>query len=98
MSKLEQFYLTLEKEGRGETTSNGDYGYFVTIAELLGNGGRNEFFRKVRKTDKKVSKAVYKCLEYDKTDKAYYADCYSDVSRHSGAMKKSDVVFIGFTF
>lgn len=98
MDKLEHFYMNLEQNNRGIEANNGDYGYFVTIEELLKNGGADEFFRKVRKSDKKVSRAVYQGLEYDKSDRAYYADCYTDYSHHSGALKKTDIVFIGFTF
>lgn len=98
MDKLERFYMELEQNNRSIEANNGDYGYFVTIGELLENGGRNEFFRKVRKSDKKVSRAVYQYLEYNKSEKAYYAECYTDCTHHSGALKKTDIVFIGFTF
>lgn len=98
MDKLERFYMNLEQNNRGIEANNGDYGYFVTVEELLKNGGKDEFFRKVRKSDKKVSRAVYQGLIYDKSDKAYYADCYTDCFHHSGALKKFDIVFIGFTF
>ena len=48
MDKLEKFYNKLEEGGRGVVANNGDYGYFVTLAELIKNGGRDEFFRIIR--------------------------------------------------
>lgn len=98
MDKLERFYIKLEKDGKGVTANNGDYGYFVTVGELIKNGGRDDFFRKVRKSDKRVSNNVYYCLEYDKAEKGYYADCYTNPTIHSGLLKKDTLVFIGFTF
>ena len=95
MSKIERFYNSL---GEPMQANNGDYGYFVTVGDLIKNGGSDEFFRKVRKSDKKVSKSVFYGLEYDKTERAYFADNWHDVSSHSGALKKTDVVFIGFDF
>ena len=95
MNKIERFYNSL---GEPIEANNGDLGYFVTIGQLLENGGKDEFFRKVRKADKKVSKAVFYGLEYDKCDRAYYADNWNDCSSHSGPLKKTDVVFIGFDF
>ena len=95
MTKLERFYNSL---GEPVEANNGDLGYFVTVGELIENDGHEEFFRKVRKADKKVSKAVFYGLEYDRADKAYYADCWNDVGHHSGPLKKTDVVFIGFDF
>ena len=95
MNKIERFYNSL---GEPVEANNGDLGYFVTVGELIENGGENEFFRKVRKADKKVSKAVFYGLEYDKSDRAYYATNWNDCSSHSGPLKKTDVVFIGFDF
>ena len=93
MTKFSRWFDTL---GEPVEANNGDFGYFVTLGELLENGGKNEFFRKVRSG--KVSRNVYYGLEYDRSEKAYYADCYTNVSIHSGALKKSAVVFIGFDF
>lgn len=93
MNKLERFYNSL---GEPVEANNGDFGYFVTVGDLLENGGENEFFRKVK--GGKVSRNVYCGLEYDRSDKAYYAGCYTNMSMHSGSMKKSTVVFIGFDF
>ena len=56
MNKIERFYNSL---GEPTEANNGDLGYFVTVGDLVKNGGENEFFRKVRKSDKKVSKAVF---------------------------------------
>ena len=95
MSKIERFYNSL---GEPVEANNGDFGYFVTIGQLLENGGKDEFFRKVRKADKKVSKAVFYGLEYDKSERAYFADNWNDCSSHSGPLKKNDIVFIGFDF
>ena len=94
MTKMERFYNSL---GEPVDANNGDFGYFVTVSDLIKNGGKDEFFRKVR-ADRKVSKAVFYGLEYDKSDRAYYADCWNDCSSHSGPLKKTDVVFIGFDF
>lgn len=95
MSKIERFYNSL---GEPVQASNGDFGYFVTVGDLVKNGGSDEFFRKVRKSDRKVSKSVFCGLTYDRADKAYYAANWYDVSSHSGALKKTDIVFIGFDF
>ena len=95
MNKIERFYNRL---GEPTEANNGNLGYFVTVGELIENGGKDEFFRKVRKADKKVSKAVFYGLEYDKSDRAYYAANWNDCSSHSGPLKKTDVVFIGFDF
>ena len=95
MSKMERFYNSL---GEAVEANNGDLGYFVTVGDLVKHDGADEFFRKVRKSDGKVSKAVFYGLEYDRTDKAYYAANWYDVSSHSGPLKKTDVVFIGFDF
>lgn len=96
MDKLDKFYTKLETEKRGVYANNGDYGYFVTIAELLKNGGEDEFFRKTR--GGKVSRNVYCGLCYDRSEKAYFAECWNDCSSHSGALKKNDIVFFGFTY
>ena len=95
MSKIERFYNSL---GEPVQANNGDFGYFVTVGELIENGGENEFFRKVRKSDKKVSNAVFYGLEYDRSDRAYYASNFYNLGSHSGPLKKTDVVFIGFDF
>ena len=95
MSKMERFYNSL---GEPTEANNGDLGYFVTIGQLLENGGKDEFFRKVRKSGKKVSKDVFYGLEYDRTERAYFGHSCYDISKDSGALKKTDVVFIGFDF
>ena len=95
MSKMECFYNSL---GEPTEASNGDYGYFVTVGDLIKSGEHDEFFRKVRKSYKKVSKAVFYGLEYDRADKVYYVANWNDCSSHSGPLKKTDVVFIGFDF
>lgn len=95
MNKIERFYNSL---GEPVEANNGDFGYFVTVGDLVKNGGADEFFRKVRKSDKKVSKSVFCGLEYDKMERAYYAANWNDCSSHSGPLKKTDVVFIGFDF
>ena len=95
MSKMQRLYNRL---GEAIQANNGEYGYFVTVEDLIKHDGHDEFFRKVRKSDGKVSKAVFYDLEYDRTDKAYYAANWNDCSSHSGPLKKTDVVFIGFDF
>lgn len=95
MSKIERFYNSL---GEPTQASNGEYGFFVTLGDLLENGGKNEFFRKVRKSDKKVSKSVFYGLEYDRTARKYFASNWNDVSSDSGALKKTNIVFVGFNF
>ena len=95
MSKMQRLYNRL---GEAVQANNGEYGYFVTVEDLIKHDGRDEFFRKVRKSDGKVSKAVFYGLEYDKCDRAYYAANWNDCSSHSGPLKKTDVVFIGFDF
>ena len=95
MSKMQRLYSRL---GEAVQANNGEYGYFVTVGDLVKNDGQEEFFRKVRKSDGKVSKAVFYGLEYDKGDHAYYAANWNDCSSHSGPLKKNDIVFIGFDF
>ena len=95
MNKIERFYNSL---GEPTEANNGDFGYFVTIGQLVENGGKDEFFRKVRKSDKKVSKAVFYGLEYDRTERAYFGHSCYDISKDSGPLKKNDIVFIGFDF
>ena len=99
MKKLEKFYESLMNH---ETTAkNGDMGYLVTIGELLENGGRDEFFRTVKKHKGgtfSVSRNVYQGLEYDRENRVYYADCFTDCCYNSPDLKKSTVVFIGFNF
>ena len=95
MSKMQRLYNRL---GEAIQANNGEYGYFVTVEDLIKHDGRDEFFRKVRKSDGKVSKAVFYGLEYDKSERAYYAANWNDCSSHSGPLKKTDVVFIGFDF
>ena len=95
MNKIERFYNSL---GEPVEANNGDFGYFVTIGQLLENGGKDEFFRKVCKSGKKVSKDVFYGLEYDRMERAYFADCWNDCSSNSGPLKKNDIVFIGFDF
>ena len=95
MSKMQRLYSRL---GEAVQANNGEYGYFVTVGDLVKNDGQEEFFRKVRKSDGKVSKAVFYGLEYDKSERAYYAANWNDCSSHSGPLKKNDIVFIGFDF
>ena len=95
MNKIERFYNSL---GEPIQANNGDYGYFVTVEDLIKHDGNKEFFRKVRKSDDKVSKAVFYGLEYDRTERAYFGHSYYDISKDSGLLKKTDVVFIGFDF
>lgn len=94
--KIERFYLKLEQEKKGITLKNGEYGYIVTIGELIKNGGRNEYFRKIR--GNRISKDVYAILLYDCSDKRYYAECCTDSCKFSGPLTKESLVFIGFTF
>ena len=93
---MDKFYQALEDAKRGVTATNGDYGYFVTLGELIDHGGKDEFFRKTK--GGKVGGLVYYGLEYDRSDRAYYADCYNNVGHHSGALHRSTIVFIGFDF
>ena len=99
MTKLEKFYESLTNHE--VTAKNGDLGYLVTIGELLENGGRDEFFRTVRKHKEgtfSVSCSVYRGIEWDRENRVYYADCYTDCTHISPDLKKSTVVFIGFDF
>ena len=99
MSKLEKFYASLMNHET--TTKNGDLGYLVTVGELLENGGRDEFFRTVKKHKDgsfSVSRNIYYDIEWDKENRVYFADCYTDCTHISPDLKKSTVVFIGFDF
>lgn len=99
MTKIEKFYDSLMNHE--VTAKNGDMGYLVTIGDLLENGGRNEFFRIVKKHKDgtfSVSRNVYQSIEWDKESRAYYADCYTDCTHISPDLKKNTVVFIGFDF
>ena len=95
MNKIERFYNSL---GEPVQANNGEYGYFVTVENLIKHDGNKEFFRKVRKSGGKVSKAVFYGLEYDRSDRAYYASNFYNLGSHSGPLKKTDIVFIGFDF
>ena len=95
MTKIERFYNSL---GEPVQANNGDYGYFVTVENLIKHDGHKEFFRKVRKSGRKVSKDVFYGLEYDRTERAYFGHSCYDISKDSGPLKKTDVVFIGFDF
>lgn len=73
-------------------------GYMVTIEELLrSEGGRDAFFRKVSRSGK-IQRAVYQGLQYDRSMRAYYAPNWDDISKDSGPLRKSDRVFVGFTY
>ena len=77
---------------------DGAEGYMVTIEQLLrSDGGRDAFFRKVSHSGK-IQRAVYQGLQYDRSMRAYYAPCWNDISKDSGPLRKSDKVFVGFTF
>ena len=77
---------------------DGAEGYMVTIEELLrSEGGRDAFFRKVSRSGK-IQRAVYQGLQYDRFMRAYYAPNWDDISKDSGPLRKSDRVFVGFTF
>ena len=80
--------------------SNGDFGYYCTVGDMLDNGGRDEFFRTVRGKGERrqVSRNVYYNLEYDRLNGFWYADCYTDVCRNSPEMSRETVVFVGFDF
>lgn len=99
MDKMEKLYTALM--GHELTASNGDMGYLVTVETLLNNGGRNEFFRTVRRKKSggfSVSRNVYQGIEYDRENRVYYADCYTDCTHNSPDLKKTTLVFIGFDF
>ena len=95
MTKIERFYNSL---GEPIQANNGDYGYFVTVEDLIKHDGHEEFFCFFCKSDRKVSKAVFYGLEYDRTERAYFGHSCYDISKDSGPLKKTDVVFIGFDF
>lgn len=95
MSKIERFYNSL---GEATQANNGEYGYFVTVEDLIKHDGHEEFFRKVSKSGKRISKSVFYGLEYDKSERAYFAENWHNPCYGSGALKKTDVVFIGFDF
>ena len=94
--KWEKFLDTLQEV----EANNGDIGYFCTVGEMLDNGGRDEFFRAVRGKGERrqVSRNVYYGLMYDRENRCYYADCYTDISRTSADLSRSTVVFVGFDF
>ena len=99
MTKLEKFYESLINQE--VIARNGDMGYLVTVGELLENGGRNEFFRTVKKHKDgtfSVSRNVYQGLEWDRSTRTYWAECFTDYCHSSPDLKKSTVVFIGFDF
>ena len=99
MTKFEKFYESLMNHEA--TARNGDLGYLVTVDELLENGGRDEFFRTVKKHKDgtfSVSRNVYRGIEWDRENRVYYADCYTDCTHISPDLKKNTVVFIGFDF
>lgn len=80
------------------SSPDGAEGYMVTIEQLLrSNGGRDAFFRKVSRSGK-IQRAVYQGLQYDRSMRAYYAPNWDDISKDSGPLRKSDRVFVGFTF
>ena len=77
---------------------DGAEGYVVTVEQLLSSkNGRNAFFRKVSHSGK-IQSAVYQGLQYDRFMRAYFAPCWDDISKDSGPLRKSDKVFVGFTF
>ena len=47
MNKIERFYNSL---GEPVEANNGDLGYFVTVGELIENGGEDEFFSESKKS------------------------------------------------
>lgn len=95
MSKMQRLYSRL---GEATQANNGEYGYFVTVEDLIKHDGHEEFFRKVSKSGKRISKSVFYGLKYDKSERAYFANNWNDISSDSGALKKTDIVFIGFDF
>ena len=80
--------------------NNGDIGYYCTVGDMLDNGGRDDFFRTVRGKGERrqVSRNVYCNLEYDRENRFWYADCYTDICRNSPEMSRNTVVFVGFNF
>ena len=99
MNKFEKFYESLMNHE--VTAKNGDLGYLVTVGELLENGGRNEFFRTVKKHKDgtfSVSRNVYQGIEWDRSTRTYWAGCFTNYCYNSPDLKKSTVVFIGFDF
>lgn len=77
---------------------DGAEGYIVTVEQLLSRkNGRDAFFRKVSRSGK-IQSAVYQGLQYDRSMRAYYAPNWDDISKDSGPLRKSDKVFVGFTF
>lgn len=77
---------------------DGAQGYVVTVEQLLRTqGGRDAFFRKVSRSGK-IQRAVYQGLQYDRSMRAYYAPNWDDISKDSGPLRKSDRVFVGFTY
>lgn len=99
MTKIEKFYDTLMNQE--VTATNGDMGYLVTVGDLLENGGRNEFFKTVRRHKDgsfSVSRNVYRDIQWDRSSRAYWAECFNDYCYNSPELKKSTVVFIGFDF
>ena len=77
---------------------NGELGYIMTVEQLLlSPHGRDAFFRKVSRSGK-ILRAVYHGLQYDRSMRAYYDPNWDDVSKDSGPLRKTDRVFIGFTF
>lgn len=99
MSKLEKFYTQLS--GKEVIATNTEEGYIVTVGELLENGGREEFFRVVRKKKEgrfAVSRNIYYDIQYDYSDRCYYAECYNDACYISGKLHKDTLIFIGFIF
>ena len=97
--KLEKFYLSLS--GQEIISKDGQTGYIVPVSALLENGGKNEFFRTVRRSKNGeilASKSVFRGLEYDRSTKKYVADCYDGSAYSSPLLSKDSKVFIGFTF
>ena len=97
--KLEKFYLSLS--GQETTSRDGQTGYIVPVSALLENGGKNEFFRTIRRSKNGgvlVSKSVFRGLEYDRSTRKYIADCYEGPAYTSPLLSKDSKIFIGFTF
>lgn len=97
--KLEKFYLSIS--GQEIISKDGQTGYIVPVSALLENGGKNEFFRTVRRSKNGeilVSKSVFRGIEYDRGEKKYIADCYDGPAYASPLLSKYSKIFIGFTF